>query len=62
MPTDPSRRIVLRSLAGAGVLALGLTACSDLDDPDGAGAANPGDGTAPTQQPGGPGARRFGAE
>ncbi|MFE2252971.1 agmatine deiminase family protein [Streptomyces lavendulae] len=51
---DLSRRSVLRSLAGAGALALGLTACSELDDPDQDGAAAPGTGAA--------GGRRFGAE
>ncbi|MER7755831.1 agmatine deiminase family protein [Kitasatospora sp. NPDC097643] len=58
MTTDLSRRTVLRSLAGAGVLALGLTACSDLDDLAAEDAAS-------TPQPGGSaaaGARRFGAE
>ncbi|MFJ9777623.1 agmatine/peptidylarginine deiminase [Kitasatospora sp. NPDC101157] len=56
-----SRRTLMRSLAGAGVLALGLTACNDLDGLDAGGAASaspqPG-GTAA----GGTGARRFGAE
>ncbi|WP_280920535.1 agmatine deiminase family protein [Streptomyces sp. SPB4] len=51
---DLSRRSVLRSLAGAGALALGLTACSELDDPDRDGAADAGSG--------GAGGRRFGAE
>lgn len=51
---DLSRRSVLRSLAGAGALALGLTACSELDDPDQDGAAAPGSGGAD--------GRRFGAE
>ncbi|GAA2814860.1 agmatine deiminase family protein [Kitasatospora paracochleata] len=50
-----SRRTLLRSLAGAGVLALGLTACTD--DPD----AQPGDGP-PTPGSGSAGGRRFGAE
>ncbi|GLW01943.1 agmatine deiminase family protein [Streptomyces lavendulae] len=51
---DLSRRSVLRSLTGAGALALGLTACSELDDPDQDGAAAPGTG--------GAGGRRLGAE
>ncbi|MEV6977321.1 agmatine deiminase family protein [Kitasatospora sp. NPDC093806] len=62
-----SRRTVLRSLAGAGVLALGLTACTELDEVLD-------DPAQPSQQPGTPGtpgatgnpapsgARRFGAE
>ncbi|MER7673880.1 agmatine deiminase family protein [Kitasatospora sp. NPDC096128] len=63
MTNAMSRRSMIRSIAGAGagvgVLTLGLTAC-DPDDPDGLGGT---DGAVPpSQQPGAPGARRFGAE
>ncbi|MFJ7250643.1 agmatine/peptidylarginine deiminase [Kitasatospora sp. NPDC098652] len=55
-----SRRSMIRSIAGVGagvgVLTLGLTAC----DPDGLG--DPDGAVPPSQQPGSPGARRFGAE
>ncbi|MFD8146413.1 agmatine/peptidylarginine deiminase [Streptomyces sp. NPDC059708] len=50
----PSRRAVLRSLAGASALALGLTACSALDDGAEEGPDTPG--------PGGGNGRRLGAE
>ncbi|MFE3878461.1 agmatine deiminase family protein [Kitasatospora sp. NPDC059146] len=59
-PDALSRRGMIRSIAGigvgVGVLTLGLTACdpNDLGDLDGA--------VPPSQQPGTPGARRFGAE
>ncbi|MFF0415480.1 agmatine/peptidylarginine deiminase [Kitasatospora sp. NPDC004745] len=57
MPTDLSRRTLVRSLAGAGVLAFGLTACNDLDGLD------PEATALPTQSGGtGSGPRRFGAE
>ncbi|MFJ9610670.1 agmatine/peptidylarginine deiminase [Kitasatospora sp. NPDC101176] len=57
MPTDMSRRTLVRSLAGAGVLAFGLTACNDLDGLD------PEATALPTQSGGtGSGPRRFGAE
>ncbi|MFJ1704846.1 agmatine/peptidylarginine deiminase [Kitasatospora sp. NPDC088346] len=45
---------MLRSLAGAGVLALGPTACTDPDDP--------GDEASPAPAAGGGNGRRFGAE
>ncbi|MGK4580294.1 agmatine deiminase family protein [Kitasatospora sp. HPMI-4] len=61
-PSAPSRRTVLRSVAGAGLVALGAAACAGPDD-----TADPGAPTADgTAQPGGPtGAtrgRKFGAE
>ncbi|MFB6619968.1 agmatine/peptidylarginine deiminase [Streptomyces sp. NPDC056367] len=49
-----SRRAMMRTLAGASVLALGLTACTELDEPEQDGAQAPG--------PGGANGRRFGAE
>ncbi|MEW1634269.1 agmatine deiminase family protein [Streptomyces sp. NPDC093801] len=48
-----SRRTMLRSLAGASVLALGLTACSEADDPDQEGTP---------EGSGGADGRRLGAE
>ncbi|MEU4119915.1 agmatine deiminase family protein [Kitasatospora sp. NPDC028055] len=60
MTNAMSRRSMIRSIAGVGagvgVLTLGLTAC----DPDGLG--DPDGAVPPSQQPGTPGARRFGAE
>ncbi|MFD8638177.1 agmatine/peptidylarginine deiminase [Streptomyces sp. NPDC059533] len=49
-----SRRAMMRTIAGASVLALGLTACSELDDPEQDGGQATG--------PGGANGRRFGAE
>ncbi|MFD5465893.1 agmatine/peptidylarginine deiminase [Kitasatospora sp. NPDC127059] len=60
MTSALSRRGVIRTLAGVGAgigaLAFGLTACdpAGAEDPDGA--------VPPSQQPGAPGVRRFGAE
>ncbi|MFF2348847.1 agmatine deiminase family protein [Kitasatospora sp. NPDC058115] len=68
MPTALPRRTLLRSLAGASLLAAGLTACSALDDPDapadtpadtptGGPSADPTGGSTPAapSQPGAPG-------
>ncbi|MFJ5234107.1 agmatine/peptidylarginine deiminase [Kitasatospora sp. NPDC088391] len=58
------RRTLLRALAGTGLLALGLTACTDLDPVPGADAGTGtggAGGSPPTAPPGGTG-RRFGAE
>ncbi|MFD7828027.1 agmatine/peptidylarginine deiminase [Kitasatospora sp. NPDC059803] len=67
---DLSRRTILRSLGGAGVLALGLTACSDLDEPvedatqapQPSGAPQSSGAPQPSGAPAAPGGRRFGAE
>ncbi|MGW4892764.1 agmatine deiminase family protein [Kitasatospora sp. NPDC004240] len=62
MPSSAlSRRTVLRSLAGAGVLALGLTACTELDGPP-EDEETPAPGTPAPAGASGTAGRRFGAE
>ncbi|MFF0415494.1 agmatine/peptidylarginine deiminase [Kitasatospora sp. NPDC004745] len=52
MPLSPlARRTVLRSLAGAGVLALGATACAALDDPADPAALSSGTADRPADTP-----------